>query len=429
VSSGLRIRNIGQLVTCDPARHALPDGPAGPAERALGIVPGAAIAIEGGRVSWVGPDSELPDGAGGQGARSLDATGKVVVPGLVDNHTHLVFAGDRVGEFALRCGGATYESIARAGGGIAVTARATRAASEDQLVELARPRLDRLLRWGVTTVEIKSGYGLDVESELKMLRVVRRLQAERSQTLVPTFLGAHVVPPEHRANRSRYVDSVVCEMLPEVARQGLAEYCDVFCETTAFSVPETERILETAAALGLGLRVHAEQLHHTGGAALAARLGAASADHLEWIDDDDVQALASSGTVATLLPGATLFLGQDRWPPARRLLDAGLPVALATDCNPGSCMTENLPLMGTLGCVRMGMAPHEALLAMTAHPARSLGRAGQVGCLVPGAVAHAVWFDLERYEAMLYHFATPHARGVVAGGRVAFWEDGAAWRV
>lgn len=420
-TEALLIENAGALLTFDPARHAAPrEGIAG--EELLGLVPGGDVLLEGGAVAWVGPRSERP--ALADGARRLDARGGVVLPGLVDSHTHAVHAGSRELEFALRCAGTSYEELARRGGGIRVTTAATRAATEDELVEGASRRLRRMLAFGVTTVEIKSGYGLRTEDELKMLRAVRRL-GEGPQTVVGTFLGAHTVPAEHAADRARYVDCVVDEMLPEVARQGLARFCDVFCERTAFTLAEARRILERAAGLGLGLRIHAEQLHHTGATALAAELGAASADHLEEIDDHDVERLAASGTVATLLPGAMVFLGQTRRPPARRLLDAGVKVALATDCNPGSSPTENLPLMATLGCVQLGMSPAEALAAITVRGAEALGLGATHGRLVPGARADAVIADVPTWVHLCYHYGVSHVRTVVAGGRVVHTAEGA----
>jgi imidazolonepropionase len=422
--SRLVVRNIGELVTCWPRVHESGHRPAAQDNPALGVVRQAALICEGDAVLWVGKERDLPELASEpkESHTIIDARGGTVLPGLVDNHTHLVYAGDRVGEFWLRCQGASYEEIARAGGGIATTVAATRAASEEQLLVGTERRLAQLLRFGVTTVEIKSGYGLSTAHELKLLRVVKRLAKDARQVLVPTFLGAHTVPAERKAQRGAYVDEVVTEMLPEVAREGLAEYCDVFCETAAFSVAETRRVLEAAAQLGLGLRVHAEQLHHTGATSLAVELGAASVDHLEHINAHDVEALAASTTVATLLPGASLFLNQAAQPPARALLDSGVAVALSTDCNPGTCPTQNLPLIGTLGCCRLGMTPAEALLALTVAPAKSLGREGRVGVLRPGARADAVWLASERFENMFYQLGVSPVAGVLVGGTIAHWD-------
>lgn len=414
------IDNAAQVLTMDPRRHAAPLlGIAG--EEQLGVIPDGAVLFEGGRVTWVGPATERPERA--RGAQRVDAQGGVVMPGLVDSHTHAVHAGSRELEFALRCAGVSYEEISRRGGGIRVTTAATRAASEDDLVAVAARRLDRMLAFGVTTVEIKSGYGLGTEHELAMLRAIRRLGQERTQTVVATFLGAHAVPADRAADRTAYLDEVVDEMLPEVAAQGLARFCDVFCETNAFTLAETRRVLERAAELGLGLKIHAEQLHHTGATALAAELRAVSADHLELVDERDVELLAEAGTVATLLPGATLFLGQRRLPPARRMLDAGVKVALATDCNPGSSPTENLPLMGTLGCVQFGMSPAEALLGVTLRGAQALSLGETHGRLVPGCQGDAVVAAVPSWLHLFYHFGVNHTRTVVAGGAVAWTSE------
>ena len=410
------IENIGQLVTCA--------GGPGDAVTRLGIIENAAVAFDGAnnQVHWAGADTSIPQDVLNATTKRLDAQGRVVLPGLVDSHTHLVFAGSRVAEFELRCCGASYEEIAAAGGGIVVTTSAVRAVSQEELVTQSRKRMERMLAFGVTTVEIKSGYGLDVDAELKMLRAIQELKREGRQTVVSTFLGAHVVPPEYRdGKREEYVDLVINTMLPAVSDAGLADYCDVFCEEGAFSVEESRRILLKAKELGLGIRLHAEQLHNTGATALGVELGAASVDHLEFINDDDVNALASSDTVATLLPGATLFLGQTTWPPARRLLDAGAKVSLSTDCNPGSTMTENLPLMASLGCVRMGMSPAEAILAITCVPAESLGLKDKAGVIKPGAHADFVIADIEQYETFVYHYGVNHAVGVIAGGAIAHW--------
>jgi imidazolonepropionase len=355
----------------------------------------------------VGPETQIVDAAGG-----------LVTPGLVDPHTHLVFAGDRAHEYALRARGASYQEIARAGGGIAHTMAMTRRATEEELIALAAPRLDRLFRQGVTTAEVKSGYGLDLETELKLLRVIRRLGQTHPIDLVATFLGAHVVPPEYRADRARYVNLVVHDMLPEIAREGLAAFCDVFVEDTAFHPDEAMRILRAGSALGLRPKLHVDQLSDGGGARLAAELGAVSADHLEHTGAAGIQALARAGTAAVLLPGATLFLGQTARPPARAFLDAGVPVALATDCNPGTCPTENLPLMLMLGMSQLRMSPEEVLRAVTDHAAAAIGRGDVAGRLAEGRPADLVVFDVPSHTHLPYHFGTDHARIVVKAGRV-----------
>ena len=335
----------------------------------------------------------------------IDAGGRVVAPGLVDPHAHPVFAGERSFEFALRMAGQSYEEVAALGGGILSTVRATRAASDEALLGAARTRLARMLAYGVTACEGKSGYSLDVEGEKRLLRLLRELGC------LPTLL-AHVVPPEHK--REDYLRLFIEELIPS----GLAEFCDVFCDRGAFTLSETHRILEAARAAGLGLRVHAEQLSYTGAAELAAELGAASADHLEFVSPAGIEALAASGTVAVLLPGAALTL-RARWPPARRMIDEGVTVALGTDCNPGTSMTEALPLMMTIGCTQMGMTVEEAWRAVTVNAARSLRR-DDIGRLAPGCRADVAVFDFSDWRSLPYHFGPPLCWLVIKDGRIAY---------
>ena len=398
---------IDLLVT--GAGEVFPATSSGPIEQGV-------VAIQAGKLAYVGP----PQGLGpiGGDVPRLDAAGGLVTPGLVDPHTHLVFAGDRSGEYAQRAAGASYLDIAAAGGGIAHTMRATRQADLDTLVALATPRLDRLLASGVTTAEVKSGYGLEHQAELRMLRVVRALDDAHPIDLVPTFLGAHTVPPDRK--RAPYLDEVVGTMLSAVADEGLADFCDVFVERGAFSVAEGERVLRAGLARGLRPKVHADQLSAGGGAELAARVGATSADHLEHATDAGIAALAAAGTVAVLLPGAALFLGSDDRPPARRLIEAGVAVALATDCNPGTCMTENLLLMLTLGMSRLGMTAREVLEAVTIHAARAVGREQVAGTLEVGRPADLVVFDVPSHRHLPYHFGAPHARVVLKSGREVY---------
>ena len=372
-----------------------------------------AVGVRDGLIAYLGPPSAAP--AAGE---TVDLAGALLTPGLVDPHTHLVFAGDRAGEYAERSAGTSYLEIARRGGGIARTMHATRAASVETLIALARPRLDQLLQCGVTTAEVKSGYGLTTADELKMLEVVRRLDAEHPIDLVATFLGAHTVPPERA--RQRYLDAVVDEMIPAVAEAGLAEFCDVFVEKGAFDIAEGRRVLEAGLKHGLRPKVHADQLSPGGGAELAAALGAASADHLEHVSPAGIEALAAAGTVAVLLPGAAMFLGSDDRAPARALADAGVPVALSTDCNPGTCHSTNLLLMLTLGMSRLGLTPAEALDAVTRHAAQSIGRAAVAGRIAPGRPADLAIYAVASHRHLPYHFGMLPTRAVYKAGRRVF---------
>jgi imidazolonepropionase len=378
----------------------------GSALRDPALLPEGAVVIRDGRIDWVG-------------AQVVDATGKVVLPGLVDSHTHLIFAGARADEFERRLQGASYQEIAAQGGGINASVQRVRQASKDELKRLARPRLQRFLQFGVTTVEAKSGYGLTLADEVKCLEAIAELNAEGPVELVPTFLGAHAVPPEYRTNRAGYLRLLLDEMLPEIARSRLAEFCDVFCETGVFSVDESATILGKAAALGLKLKLHADELTPLGGAELAGRLGAVSADHLLCITDRGIAALAASGTVATLLPGTAFFLGYD-YAPARRLIEAGVPVALASDCNPGTCPTENLPLAGTMACTQMKMLPGEVVAALTLNAAAALGRSDRIGSIEVGKQADLVVLDVSDYRQLVYHFGVSHVWRVIKRGRVVF---------
>jgi imidazolonepropionase len=383
----------------------------------LELIKDGAVVVRNGRIDWIGPTATLPSLP--RDTEVIDATSKTVIPAFVDSHTHLVFAGSREDEFEQRLRGSTYQEIAAGGGGINATVRCVREASKDELKLMARRRLDRLLTFGVTTVEVKSGYGLNVADEIKCLEVIAELNAEGPLELVPTFLGAHAVPPEFRSDREGYLRLLTDEMLPEVARRGLAEFCDVFCDTGAFSLAESERVLRRAADLGLRLKLHADELTPLGGAELAARMGAVSADHLLCVTDAGIEALAAAGTVATLLPGTAFFLGVD-YAPARRLIDRGVRVALASDCNPGTCPTENLPLIGTMACTQMGMLPAEALTALTLNAAAAVGRADRLGSLEVGKQADLVILDVPDYRQLFYHFGVSHVWRVVKRGRVVY---------
>ncbi|HBU13434.1 MAG TPA: imidazolonepropionase [Gemmobacter sp.] len=354
-----------------------------------GIVPDAAIAIAEGRILWAGPAADLPAAHRGLPRQSLG--GRLVTPGLIDCHTHLVYGGDRAREFDMRLNGAGYEEIARAGGGILSTVRATRAATEEQLLASALIRADHLIAEGVTTVEIKSGYGLDIETELKMLRVARRIGQERPIRVVTTWLAAHALPPEFAADRAGYIDRVVIAGMEAAQAEGLIDAVDGFCEGIAFSAAEMDRIFTHAAKLGLPVKLHAEQLSDLDGAALAARHGALSADHLEWLSDSGIAAMAAAGTVAVMLPGAFYTLRETKLPPIAALRAAGVPMALATDSNPGTSPLTSALVTMNMGATLFRMTPTECLAGFTVNAARALGLADR-GRIVPGQIADlAVW--------------------------------------
>ena len=344
----------------------------------------------------------------------VDAAGGVLLPGFVDAHTHAVFAGTRVEEYERRALGETYEEIAAAGGGIRSTVEKTRETSEGNLLEVSRRYANWFTRCGTTTVEAKSGYGLTTESELKILRVIRDLG------YVPTFLGAHEIPDEFRDSPDGYVDLVIKEMLPAVVEQELAEYCDVFCERNVFSIEQSRAILTRARELGLGLRIHADQLSRNGGAELAAQLGAATADHLEQTDTHGIEALAAKHVQPVLLPASVYTMGLDRFAPARQMIEAGLAVILATDFNPGSSPTASMPFVLSLACTHMRMTPAEAITAATINAAYSLGRGDQIGSLVPGKRADFVVYDCEDYREIPYFAGVELASSVYIGGDVAY---------
>ena len=371
----------------------------------------AAVLIDGDRIAWVGPRAD----ANSAGARVVEVTG-VVLPGLIDCHTHAVFGAPRLDDHERRALGVDYKAIAAAGGGILQSVRDVRARSDADLEGLTRSRLATLLAHGATTIEVKSGYGLDLETELKQLRVIRRLAGELPATLIPTFLGAHEVPPEYRGNRAGYVRLLCDEMIPAVAREGLARCCDVFCEPGVFSPAETRQILAAARRHGLALKLHADELEGSGGAELAAELGALSADHLAAISDAGVRALAASSTVAVLLPATMVFLGKRSQAPARRLLEAGAAVALATDYNPGTSPTMSLPLVMALGVSQLGLRHAEALTAVTINAAAALGLAGERGQIAPGFAADLVVAAVDDWREVGYWMGTDVVSAVWTGG-------------
>lgn len=401
------LTGIGRLVTC-PAPTAPDD---------VGEIRDAALAWEDGRVRWAGPRADLPDAF--RGDEAWDAGGRLVVPGLVDCHTHLAFGGWRAAEFAERLRGRSYLQIARAGGGIASTVRATRGLDEDALVDRIRGFAGEMLALGVTTAEAKSGYGLDVETELRILRAYRRLSDEGPLRIVPTCLAAHTVPPEFADDRRGYVRLVIETILPAVAEEGLAEFCDVFVEASAFVPDEAREILAAGRAHGLRPKLHVDQLTDGGGGALAAEVGAVSADHLEHVSAEGIAAMSEVDVVAVTLPLATLYLNQSP-PPARAMLDAGLAVAVATDFNPGTAPSLHLPLAMTLACARQRMTPHEALRGATRWAARALGREGEVGSLEPGAAADFAVIGATDVEQWLYQFRANACVGTVVGGEFRY---------
>lgn len=381
-----------------------------------GAAGGGALAVDGGRIAWAGPAEALPAGAA---ARTVwPVGGRLVTPGLVDCHTHLVFGGDRSGEWEQRLAGASYEAIARAGGGIQATVRATREASDADLLDGAAARAATLAAGGVTTVEVKSGYGLDLETELRMLRVARRLPERVPVDVVTTFLGAHALPPEAGGDVDGYLDRLCDEVLPAVAAEGLADAVDGFCERIAFSAAQLDRVFTVAGRLGLRVKVHADQLSDAGGAALAARHRALSADHLERTSPAGVSALAAAGTVAVLLPGAAYVLGDDAVPPVDALRRAGVPLAVATDCNPGTSPLLSLPVAMHLACTRFGLTVAEALAGVTVHAAEALGLDGEAGTLAPGARADLVVWDAETPAQIAYWLGASPVRAVLKRGRV-----------
>jgi len=420
----LLIYNASQLLTL-----ASPGTPKrGSAMGDLGIVPNGAVAVAGGRVVAVGRSEDLLRQV--RANRLLDARGHVVLPGFVDPHTHLVWAGDRADEFEMRLAGATYMQIMATGGGIMSTVRRTRAAGLDDLVAQSRARLERMLAHGSTTVEIKSGYGLDTEAEIRQLEAVRVLQAGFPGVLVPTFLGAHAVPAEYKGREEAYVDLVAGEMLPAVARAAECSpfpvrpaldvplFCDVFCEEGAFTLGQSRRILSRARELGLGLKIHVDEFKPLGGTRLAVELGAVSADHLVCTPPEEIDLLAKSGTIAVALPGTPFGLGQHSYTPARALIEAGGAVALATDCNPGTSWCESIQFVIALACRSMRMTPAEAITASTINAAHALGLGGEVGSLEPGKRADLIVLDAPSYTHLGYRFGTNLVRTVIAGGEI-----------
>ncbi len=416
-SADLVVVGASELVTCAGSAPAC-----GPDQARVGVIEEGAVAAKDGRIVWVGPEWRLEKSVEIQpSATRLDVGGRAVLPGLVDAHTHLVYAGDRADEFEKRLAGVSYSQIAAEGGGILRTVASTRAASREELAVQAGLRLDRLARQGVTAVEIKSGYGLSLECELKILLAIADVARSHAHAVVPTFLGAHTFPREARgsqAARERYVDEICSEMIPQVAEGKLARFADVFVDDHAFSLAEAERVLRAAKDRGLGVKVHADQLKEDGAASLAAELGAVSADHLDHASEQGLQRLARAGSIAVLLPAASLFLRCATHPSGRKMIDLGVPVALATDHNPGTCPTETLPLVMQLGCLLCGMSVDEAIVAATLNAAAACGIADQAGSLEAGKRCDMLVIDAAERRQLIYQLGAPRVHMVIANGRI-----------
>lgn len=413
MKADLVVTGIGQLLTVTPSK--------GPkrwvTKDDLGIVTDAAIACKEGTIILAGEESHVLRKVSCEDVQVIDAGGSLVIPGFIDPHTHLVFAGWRYDEYELRCQGKTYLEIAQLGGGIMKTVRDTRNSSEEMLVSRSLGFLDEMMAWGTTTCEIKSGYGLDKENELKQLLVVKRLRELHPMGLVSTFLGAHSVPVEYRDARNSYVELVI-SLLDEIRNSDLADFVDVFCDAGSFTISETRRILEAAASKGFRLKIHADEIACTGATELGCEMGAVSCDHLVHISDEGIRQLASSETVGVILPGTSVFLGESRAAPARRLLDAGAALAIGTDFNPGSCTLMNLPTCMTLACSLEKVRPEEAIIACTWNAAWAIGRGHVLGSLYPGFNADFLILDAQDYREIPYRFGSNLVKTVVKAGRV-----------
>ncbi|MCJ7508224.1 MAG: imidazolonepropionase [candidate division Zixibacteria bacterium] len=412
----LIIKSIGQFLTLYSSKK----GPrTGKDMQELGIIENGAVAIKGDRIISVGKTGKvLSKIKVGKNTKIIDAKDKVVTPGLVDCHTHPIFASTREEEFELRIKGKTYEEIARAGGGIKSSVKQLRTLSKEELIKLALPRLDRFLSYGTTTIEAKSGYGLSLEDEIKILDVIRELNKIHPIDLVPTFLGAHEFPEEYKNNKKGYIKILTEEMIPLVAKRKLAKFCDIFCEKGVFDIKNSRRILLTAKKYGLVPKLHAEQLSHFGGAKLAGQIGAVCADHLENVTLTDIKLLKKRGVIGVLLPGATFGLGLKNYAPARVMIENGLPVAISTDFNPGSSMSESLPMMMSLSCLMMKMTPAEAIVASTINPAYVLSMQNQIGSIELGKKADLVIWEVKNHKEIPYHYGINLVENVIKNGKV-----------
>ena len=409
----LLIKNIKQLVTVNAGGATTKTGPN---MRDIGIVDNASVLIEDGVFTWVGKTSGFKEKLKSD-ADTLDASSYVALPGFVDAHTHLVFAGSRENEFAMRAEGKTYQQISEQGGGILNTVKATRAATKKELKKFASKRLDAMMQHGTTTVEVKSGYGLDENSEMKILEAVNELGDEHPMSIVPTFLGAHAIPPEFKGKPDDYVQRICERMLPYISKKKLARFCDVFCDKGYFTVEQTRRILEKARSFGFDLKIHADELANIGASGLAADLQAVSADHLENITIDEMRRLKKAGVVAVLLPGVSFFLNHPH-ANARALIDAGVPVAIASDFNPGSCMSFSMPLMMTIACTHMKMTPEEAITAATLNAAAALTLSDKVGSIEAGKQADIVLYEIPNYQYLAYHFGVNLVSKIIKKGTI-----------
>jgi len=409
----LLVHNIGQLILPKNSSQPLK----GQEMKQLNIIENAALGITDGKVSWVGPDGES---AGFGASERIDANGKVVSPGLVDPHTHLVFGGSREHELSLKQAGVPYLEILAQGGGILSTVTSTKKASEEELFDKASFHLERMISHGVTTLEVKSGYGLDAETELKQLRVVKKLNEKYPISIVSTFLGAHAVPPAYKGRENEFLKEMA-DLFDEIKKTDLAEFVDIFCETGVFTIEQSRQFLQVAKDMGFGLKIHADEIDPLGGAELAASLKAASADHLVAASDEGIDQLRKSNTVAVLLPGTTFYLGKDQYARARKMIDQGVAVALATDFNPGSCVTENLQLIMSLAALKLKMSAEEIWNAVTVNAAHAIGKGMEAGTLEIGKAANFVVWDAPNYKYIPYHFGVNHAHSVYHSGN-KLWE-------
>jgi len=409
----LLVKNIGQLITMEG-----PSPRIGAAMNDLSLIENGGVAVAGEEILAVGKSDEVQGHVAlAEGCRVFDAKGAVVTPGLIDPHTHPVFSMTREAEFEMRNQGKTYMEIARSGGGIRASVRDLRTTPAAVLMEKTKQRLDRLMSFGVTTIEAKSGYGLSTESEIKQLEIIRDLNQVHPIDLVPTFLGAHEIPDEYRDKKDRYIELICDEMIPAVVKDKLAEFSDIFCEKGVFEIEDSRTIQQAAADAGLKLKFHADELASVGGAELAAEMKAISADHLVYASDAGINAMAKSGTAAVLLPGTTFSLGSHGYAPARKMIDKGVVVALSTDCNPGSSYTESLPFMISLASLQLKMTAAEALSAVTVNAAYALDRAGQIGQLKVGLPADLVIWEMTDYRELPYHYAVNLVSAVIKKGK------------